>query len=73
MWLWATSGIPATRLDSGPCGYGPPLGFPLQGRTVDHVVMGYLWDSRYRCWSQMLGQWTMWLRATSGILATTVG
>ena len=27
------------RWDSGPCGYGPPLGFPQPGRTVDHVVM----------------------------------
>ena len=36
-------------------------------RTVDHVVTGHLWDSRYR-----VGQWTMWLRATSGIPATAV-
>ena len=61
------------RWDSGPCGYGPPLGFPLPGRTVDHVVMDHLWDSRYRCWPQLLGQWTMWLWTTSGIRAITVG
>ena len=36
-------------------------------RTVDHVVTGHLWNSRYR-----VGQWTMWLRATSGIPATAV-
>ena len=34
------------RWDSGPCGYGPPLGFPLPllatiVRTVDHVVMDH--------------------------------
>ena len=56
MWLRATSGIPAI-----------PYMYE-NGRTVDHVVTGHLWDSRYR-----VGQWTMWLRATSGIPATAVG
>ena len=61
MWLRATSVIPAI-----PYIY-------KDGRTVDHVVKGNLWDSRYRCWPQLLGQWTMWLATTSGILAITVG
>ena len=48
-------------------------GIPAAGSTVDHVVKGHLWDSRYRCWPQLLGQWTTWLRTTSGIPAITVG